>query len=93
MVVDSGVGAKGSSRMALSGGKGLGPTGAKRLADLLKESPPPMLTELCLRCIYCDLQGFLQLEQEAQACRGVGIHPRSLRLLAQSRATAHPWAT
>ncbi len=54
MVVDSGVGAKGSSRMALSGGKGLGPTGAKRLADLLNESPPPMLTELCLRCIYCD---------------------------------------
>ena len=49
--------------MALSGGKGLGPSGAKRLADLLKESPPPMLTELCLRCIYCDLQGFLQLEQ------------------------------
>ena len=45
----SGVGAKGTSYMTLSGGKGLGPDGAHRLAGLLRESPPPLLSSLRLR--------------------------------------------
>jgi hypothetical protein len=49
MLVVSGVGGKGTSRMTLSGGKGLGPDGAQRLADLLCEAPPPMLAEIDLR--------------------------------------------
>ncbi len=43
----SGVGAKGVSQMQLSGGRGLGPEGAVRLADLLHQAPP--LQELDLR--------------------------------------------
>ncbi len=50
MLMVSGVGAKGTSRMTLSGGKGLGPDGAQRLADLICEAPPPMLAEMDLRC-------------------------------------------
>ena len=46
----SGVGAKGTSRMTLGGGTGLGTHGALRLADLLREAPPPMLAKLNLRC-------------------------------------------
>ena len=45
----SGVGGKGTSYMTLSGRTGLGPNGALRLADLLRESPPQMLSTLCLR--------------------------------------------
>jgi hypothetical protein len=45
----SGAGAQGTSRMTLSGGKGLGPDGAQRLAELLREAPPPMLAALDLR--------------------------------------------
>ena len=45
----SGVGIKGTSYMTLSGRKGLGPSGAHRLADLLVEEPPPLLCELSLR--------------------------------------------
>jgi len=45
----SGVGAKGTSRMTLSGGKGLGPIGALRLAGLLREVPAPLLVGLDLR--------------------------------------------
>ena len=47
--VVSGVGDKGTSRMQLSGGKGLGPDGARRLAELLLEAPPPLLASLQLR--------------------------------------------
>ncbi len=36
----SGMGAKGISVMALSGGRGLGPVGATRLAGLLRNVPP-----------------------------------------------------
>ena len=43
--VVSGVGAKGTSCMQLSGAHGLGPDGAQRLAALLQE-PPPMLLPL-----------------------------------------------
>ena len=50
VLVVSGVGAKGASSMRLSGGKGLGPDGAQRLADLLREAPPPMLESMDLRC-------------------------------------------
>ena len=50
----SGMGAKGTSRLTLSGGKGLGPIGAKRLADLLRESPAPLLVELDLRRTHPD---------------------------------------
>ena len=50
--VVSGAGSKGTSRMALSGGKGLGPEGAQRLAELLREAPPPMLEAMDLRCLY-----------------------------------------
>ena len=47
--VVSGAGAKGTSWMRLSGGTGLGPDGAERLAELLREAPPPMLAALDLR--------------------------------------------
>ena len=47
--VVSGVGDKGTSCMQLSGGKGLGPDGGQRLAGLLREAPPPLLTSLVLR--------------------------------------------
>jgi hypothetical protein len=39
----------GTSYMTLRGGKGLGPEGATRLADLLREARPPLLTALNLR--------------------------------------------
>ncbi len=49
----SGEGGKGSSYMELSGGTGLGPDGALRLADLLekacKSGTPLMLAELEIR--------------------------------------------
>ena len=48
--VVSGAGGEGTSRMALSGGKGLGTEGAQRLAELLREAPPPMLEAMDLRC-------------------------------------------
>ncbi len=47
-----GTGAKGTSYMTLSGGKGLSPDGAQRLADLLCEAPPLMLESLDLRCLH-----------------------------------------
>ncbi len=46
--VVSGVGAKGTSKMALSGGGGLGAAGATRLAGLLREAPP-LLASLDIR--------------------------------------------
>jgi len=49
VIVVSGAGAKGKSYMTLSGGKGLGPDGAQRLAELLQNAPPPLLAELDLR--------------------------------------------
>ena len=49
--VVSGVGGKGTSQMQLSGGKGLGPDGALRLADLLREVPSQMLESIDLRCL------------------------------------------
>jgi hypothetical protein len=51
VLVVSGVGAKGASRMTLSGGKGLGPDGAQRLADVLQKAPPAMLAVMDLRCL------------------------------------------
>ena len=51
MKLVSGVGAKGISSVALSGGRGLGPEGAARLADLLREAPPPLLASIDLRRI------------------------------------------
>ncbi len=45
----SAAGAKGSSALDLSGGRGLGREGAQRLADLLREAPPPFLASLDLR--------------------------------------------
>ena len=47
--VVSGAGGKGTSRMALSGGKGLGTDGAQRLADMLKKAPPPLLASIDIR--------------------------------------------
>ena len=52
VAVVSGVGAKGTSSMALSGEKGLGPDGAERLAALLREAAPPMLEAMDLRCLF-----------------------------------------
>ncbi len=49
MALVSGMGAKGKSALALSGGWGLGPEGAQRLAGLVGEAPPPLLTSLDLR--------------------------------------------
>ncbi len=49
--VMSGVGNKGTSYMTLSGGRGLGPEGAQRLADLLQQAPAHMLATLDLRCL------------------------------------------
>ncbi len=51
ILVVIGVGAKGASRMSLSGGKGLGPDGAQRLADVLQKAPPAMLAVMDLRCL------------------------------------------
>jgi hypothetical protein len=45
----SGLRPRGTSTMALSGGRGLGPEGARRLACLLREAPPPLLSSLNLR--------------------------------------------
>ncbi len=47
--VVSGVGGKGTSYLQLSGGSGLGPVGAERLAEVLKKASPLKLTELDLR--------------------------------------------
>jgi hypothetical protein len=49
MEVMSGEGGKGSSYMELSGGKGLGPDGALRLAELLRKAYQPMFAELEIR--------------------------------------------
>ena len=48
--VVSGVGDKGTSWMTISGGEGLGLDGAQRLAELLRQAPPPMLEAIDLRC-------------------------------------------
>ena len=45
----SGVGAKGTITMALSEGRGLGREGATRLAALMREAPPMLLTKLDIR--------------------------------------------
>ena len=50
VVVESGVGARGTSRMTLSGGEPLGPEGAGRLAGLLRDAPPPLLASIDIRC-------------------------------------------
>ena len=52
MAVVSGAGAGGTSCVPLSGGAPLGPDGARRLAELVREAPPPLLTSLDLRCRY-----------------------------------------
>jgi hypothetical protein len=49
LAVESGTGARGTSRVTLSGGKPLGPDGARRLAELLRNAPPPLLVALDLR--------------------------------------------
>ena len=49
----SGAGAAGTSYLPLCGGGPLGPDGARRLAGLLREARPPLLTRLDLRC--CDI--------------------------------------
>ncbi len=61
----SGVGAKGTSKMALSGGRGLGPKGATRLAGLLREAPP-LLASLNLRLFL----GFLRDSTQSVPARG-----------------------
>jgi hypothetical protein len=50
VTVTSGVGAKGASRLQLSGGKGLRPEGGVRLAGMLRQLTPNGLEELDLRC-------------------------------------------
>ena len=50
MALVSGTGAAGTSCVPLSGGKKLGPDGAGRLADALREARAGLLTELDLRC-------------------------------------------
>ena len=47
--VVSGVGTKGTSYISLSGNSLLGLDGARRLAGLLREARPPLLTSLDLR--------------------------------------------
>ncbi len=53
--VVSGFGAKGTSYMTLSGGKGLGPYEAQQLADLLQKDPPSLLASLTLRRMHFSL--------------------------------------
>ncbi len=43
------VGAKGTSKMELNSGRSLGPEGAMRLADMMREAQPMMLARLDLR--------------------------------------------
>ena len=45
----SGTGEKATSALDVSGGRGVGPEGARQLADLLREAPPPLLASLDLR--------------------------------------------
>ena len=45
----SGVGGKGTSALPLAGGRALGPDGARRLAEVLREAPTPLLASLDLR--------------------------------------------
>ena len=52
----SGAGAAGTSYLPLGGGAPLGPDGARRLAGLLREARPPLLTRLDLRCYNADMK-------------------------------------
>ena len=47
--VVSGVGGKGTSKMGLGNGRGLGHEGATRLAETMREAPPMLLTKLDIR--------------------------------------------
>ena len=47
--VVSGVGGKGTSKMGLGNGRGLGDEGATRLAETMREAPPVMLARLDIR--------------------------------------------
>uniref|UniRef100_A0A7S0MZH7 Uncharacterized protein n=1 Tax=Cryptomonas curvata TaxID=233186 RepID=A0A7S0MZH7_9CRYP len=56
----------GTSYMTLSGGKGLGPYGAGRLAVLLREACPPLLTALNLRGNQLGVAGWAAFGGELQ---------------------------
>ncbi len=49
VVLVSGLRAEGTSEMALSKRRGLGPEGATRLAETMREAPPMMLAKLDIR--------------------------------------------
>jgi hypothetical protein len=49
LVMESGTGSRGTSRATLSGGKPFGPDGARRLAELFRRAPPPLLASLDFR--------------------------------------------
>jgi hypothetical protein len=75
----SGMGAKGTSRLTLSGGKGLGPIGAKRLADLLREAPAPLLVELDLRHTHPNPPSLPVTLQAARSSRKLHEPPTLIR--------------
>ena len=62
VLVVSGIGAKGTSWMTLSGGKGLGSDGAQRLADVLQKAAPPMLAVMDLGCFSMSMGGGARTE-------------------------------
>ncbi len=76
MILVSGTGAGGTSYVPLSGGAPLGPEGALRLAKLLCEARPPLLTSLDLRCRdehtthTCDNQGIISNSFHIFVCPG-----------------------
>ena len=54
MAVVCGTGAGGTSCLPLTGGSPLGLEGARQLAELLRNAPPPLLTSLDLRWRYAN---------------------------------------
>ncbi len=79
MKLVSGVGAKGTSAVSLKGRRGLGPEGAVRLADLLREAPPLFLASVNLRRNF--LHSFISL---GVATAKFLVLPQALHCLARS---------
>ena len=79
MALVSGTGAAGMSCVPLSGGGRLGPDGAGRLADALREARAGLLTGLDLRCRHVT-RAQRDARQRWAGLRGNGmLAPRAIR--------------